>query len=133
MFKALESEFVSSHLHQWIDLIFGYKQKGPEAIRAINVFYYLTYEGTVNFDAITTAADRAAIETRMKMFGQAPAQLLIEPHPPRNSVMPTVSQVAVLVQPSYRLCLSFLDSIGLQCVSSDSQKERRRNLHRFLL
>lgn len=90
-FKALESEFVSSHLHQWIDLIFGYKQKGPEAIRAINIFYYLSYEGAVNLDAITNPADRAAIEAQMKIFGQTPSQLLTEPHPPRNSIMPTVS------------------------------------------
>ena len=32
---ALESEIVSSQLHKWIDLIFGYKQRGPEAAKGI--------------------------------------------------------------------------------------------------
>ena len=40
-----ESEYVSQHLCEWIDLIFGYKQKGPAAAEALNVFYYVTYEG----------------------------------------------------------------------------------------
>ena len=40
-----ECEHVSNHLHEWIDLIFGYKQRGEEAVNALNVFYYCTYEG----------------------------------------------------------------------------------------
>lgn len=37
--QALESDLVSCQLNQWIDLIFGYKQKGPEAVR-FNRFHW---------------------------------------------------------------------------------------------
>ena len=50
--EALESPYVSKHLHEWIDLIFGYKQRGQAAIDAQNVFIHLTYEGEVDVDAI---------------------------------------------------------------------------------
>ncbi|XP_015229134.1 PREDICTED: lipopolysaccharide-responsive and beige-like anchor protein isoform X4 [Cyprinodon variegatus] len=92
--QALESEFVSCQLHQWIDLIFGYKQQGPEAARALNVFYYLTYEGAVNLSSINDPMLREAVESQIRSFGQTPCQLLIEPHPPRSSAM----QVYLLLQ-----------------------------------
>ena len=53
--KALESEYVSENLHLWIDLIFGYKQRGKNAEQALNIFSHYSYEGkssfyTVNFE-----------------------------------------------------------------------------------
>ena len=41
-----ESEYVSAHLNEWIDLVFGCKQSGPEAERAMNVFNRYSYQGT---------------------------------------------------------------------------------------
>ncbi|KHJ48056.1 Beige/BEACH domain protein [Trichuris suis] len=85
--SALESDLVSCQLHQWIDLIFGYKQRGPEAVRATNVFYYLTYEGVVDLSVFDDPTVKQALENQVRHFGQTPAQLLFEPHTPRQSIM----------------------------------------------
>ncbi|XP_034709172.1 BEACH domain-containing protein C2 isoform X2 [Vitis riparia] len=77
---ALESEHVSAHLHEWIDLIFGYKQRGKEAILANNVFFYITYEGTVDVDKITDPVQQRATQDQIAYFGQTPSQLLTTPH-----------------------------------------------------
>lgn len=78
--KALESEHVSAHLHEWIDLIFGYKQRGKEAIVANNVFFYITYEGTVDIDKISDPVQQRATQDQIAYFGQTPSQLLTIPH-----------------------------------------------------
>lgn len=84
--QALESEYVSQNLNHWIDLIFGYKQRGPEAEAAHNVFHYLSYEGAVDLDKIVDEVDRAAAESQIQNFGQTPSQLLVkEPHQTRWS------------------------------------------------
>eukprot|EP01156_Anaeramoeba_ignava_P013955 Anaeramoba_ignava/a607888_33.p1 GENE.a607888_33~~a607888_33.p1 ORF type:complete len:758 (+),score=205.48 a607888_33:394-2667(+) len=84
--KALESEYVSQHLNEWIDLIFGFKQRGKEAVKSHNVFYYLTYENAVNIDLITDENERASIEQQIEYFGQTPSQLFTKPHPKRFSL-----------------------------------------------
>ncbi|TRZ09428.1 hypothetical protein HGM15179_017680 [Zosterops borbonicus] len=94
--KALESEYVSAHLHEWIDLIFGYKQRGPAAVEALNVFYYCTYEGAVDLDAITDETQRKALEGIISNFGQTPCQLLKEPHPARLSAESAARRLAQL-------------------------------------
>ncbi|RKO94777.1 hypothetical protein BDK51DRAFT_29155 [Blyttiomyces helicus] len=110
--EALESEYVSAHIHEWIDLIFGFKQQGEEAIKAVNVFHYLSYEGAVNIDAIADPIERQATIGIIQNFGQsetlergivgkysesprkAPKQLFKKPHPARNPPM---------VEPAYKL------------------------------
>ena len=47
---ALESDFVSDSLNDWIDLIFGYKQKGEEAEKAKNLFFDFTYENSIDIE-----------------------------------------------------------------------------------
>lgn len=108
--QAMESDYVSDRLHHWIDLIFGYKQRGEEALLADNLFYYLTYEGALDLDSDISPAstqsksalegsdhpsrkmmEREAIDVQIQEFGQTPTQLFSSPHPRRNDVTSPVA------------------------------------------
>jgi hypothetical protein len=83
--EALECDFISSNLHHWIDLIFGFKQRGQEAIKADNLFHPLTYEGAVDIERELDPNRRYAILIQINEFGQTPARIFDSPHPSRFS------------------------------------------------
>ena len=88
LWQALECDYVSAHLNEWIDLIFGYKQQGPAAVEAINVFHYLFYEGNVDIYSIDDPLQKNAIIGFINNFGQIPKQLFKKPHPQKKLNIP---------------------------------------------
>lgn len=72
---------LNKNLHNWIDLIFGDKQKGENAFYANNLFYPMTYEENVKLDECTNDFERQALELQIQGFGQTPKQLFTESHP----------------------------------------------------
>ncbi|VDN29256.1 unnamed protein product, partial [Gongylonema pulchrum] len=82
--QALECDYVSGNLHNWIDLIFGYKQRGDAAIEANNVYHHLFYEGNVDFENIEDPLTRNATIGFINNFGQIPSQLFKKPHPQKK-------------------------------------------------
>ncbi|KAJ9079826.1 beige protein-like 1 [Entomophthora muscae] len=88
--EALECDYVSAHLHLWIDLIFGFRQQGPAAVEALNVFHHLSYQDAVNLDAISDPVEKAATIGIINNFGQTPRQLFKHPHPSRPPSAKTI-------------------------------------------
>jgi factor associated with neutral sphingomyelinase activation len=116
---ALECDYVSSHLHHWIDLFFGYKQRGEEALKADNLFHYLTYEGSFNPEFIRDPEELAAIELQIKEFGQTPKQLFTQPHP-RKIVVNKSPAVALVNSVDGVVCSNGDTTQGLSTTSSSA-------------
>lgn len=79
MRKFLEE---SENIHQWIDLIFGYKETGEPAVLAKNLFLPSSYH---NCTAESLELDEITFEDQVIHFGQCPIQLFETPHPPRST------------------------------------------------
>jgi Beige/BEACH domain/Neurobeachin beta propeller domain/Neurobeachin/BDCP, DUF4704 alpha solenoid region/PH domain associated with Beige/BEACH/Neurobeachin alpha solenoid region/Domain of unknown function (DUF4800)/Concanavalin A-like lectin/glucanases superfamily len=121
--QALESEFVSAHLHEWIDLIFGYKQQGRNAVEAHNVFYYLTYEGSVDLDAIKDVKDKKATIAQIRHFGQTPSQLIRDkPHQSRDKLGVFPTYKSTLFE-SGKVSAEFVQVAGRGLTAADSESE----------
>ncbi|CAD8082084.1 unnamed protein product [Paramecium primaurelia] len=80
--NALESEEVSKHLPEWIDLIYGYKQRGKEAQKSLNVFFYLTYDSAITMQKMEE--NKLGIESQIVNFGITPLQLFTRQHSEKN-------------------------------------------------
>jgi hypothetical protein len=94
--KALESEYVSSHLQQWIDLIWGERQRGDKAEFANNVFLPDIYDNVWSGKNQCDPEIRAAIEAITSQVGQIPPQLFISSHPSR---LPHPSYTPLILYP----------------------------------
>jgi hypothetical protein len=62
MEQLLEGSGVSLKLHNWIDLIFGYKQSGDQARKHNNLFHHLTYEEGTDLKTSQASPPRPALK-----------------------------------------------------------------------
>lgn len=84
--EALESPYVSRNLHQWIDLIFGCKQRGDAAVDSVNVFHYLSYHGAKDLESISDPMQKLATIGIIHNFGQTPHQIFTKPHQSQEEI-----------------------------------------------
>ena len=123
--EALESPHVSRELHKWIDLVFGYKQKGEAAVEAVNVFHHLSYQGAKDLDNITDPVERLATIGIIHNFGQTPYQVFVKPHPTRDTVRHQYKRLDTAVESLTQLPTPLLDGSERVASLSFSWKQER--------
>ena len=74
MRNCLESNNISYKLHEWINLIFGFKQRGKEAEKAYNIYKESCYQEIIDINNFDNKSDKL----REAEFGLVPNQLMIK-------------------------------------------------------
>ena len=74
---AFESEEVNSTIGGWIDLVFGFKQRGKEAEKYNNVYMFNSYPDLVDIENMSL--DKKRYYYRFVEFGSCPKQLFKKP------------------------------------------------------
>ena len=78
-------EYDNADVHCWIDLIFGYKQKGKKAEEAYNVFMSHSYDGNVDLDKIDNDKELLC-KYGLFELGVNPMQIINYKMPKRNDM-----------------------------------------------
>jgi factor associated with neutral sphingomyelinase activation len=74
------------------------KQRGPEAEKADNVFYHLSYYDSDDLAKIADESHRTEIELHIADFGSCPAQLFLQPHPGKKLDRKSQSELSLVKQ-----------------------------------
>lgn len=81
VFKMRQDLEKSSNIEKWIDLVFGFKSRGKEAVESINLFNPTVYgKGT------SETHSQKEIEEYARNCGIIPKQLFTTPHPPKDTI-----------------------------------------------
>ena len=85
--KALENEYVSSNLNEWIDMIFGVASSGEQAKEHFNVFSPILLSDIWKINNYKTCSGerKEFIETCLSKSGQIPKPLFKTKHPKRSN------------------------------------------------
>lgn len=129
--EALESEYVSQHLHEWIDLIWGVNQRGEEAVSHNNLFFNITYVDDLDLQSVSDESLRANMLMQVAQYGQTPSQLFTSPHParaakPESDLIPQhlyrlrhkAALQSILPLPKSILCVDSLGRFSLHQLNS---------------
>jgi hypothetical protein len=98
MREGLETPSVNDALHFWIDLTFGFGQRGKAAELCDNIFHPLTMADVDELRDIQDPVRRLAMEVQAVEFGRMPQQLFTRPHKPRLPAPTNINEEFTITQ-----------------------------------